>query len=267
MKKIFVLLLAACLSLAFFGCGEKAIEDTGEIALSLTAGDRALTFTAAQLRNQTITELDAVSINSRGDEKEIHAKGVLLNDLRKLAVVFQERYDSAIANAADGYSIAISSEILRNREILVAFEYNGEPLEKPRLVIPNERAMYWVKNLTSIEFMRSELDKDIAQEYSLEDLVHQLKDDAKEYQYEGTDCKALPIDLILAAIGAEKTEFVEIKAADGLVKTERYSTFAAQMLVFDGTPEVPLFTGPDLPEGMRVKNVTSIQIGDILIKA
>ena len=68
-------------------------------------------------------------------------------------------------------------------------------------------------------------------------------------------------------IGAEETEFVEITAADGLVKTERYRIFAAQLLVFAGTPDAPLFTGSNLPEGMRVKNITSIQIGEILLKA
>jgi hypothetical protein len=126
--------------------------------------------------------------------------------------------------------------------------------------------MYWVKSVSRIELAARADPAEITREVSLGGLIAQLRGSAEDYKYHDAACKALPIALLLEAAGAEPVDFVTIAAADGLVKSERYATFAGQMLVFEGTPEAPLFIGPDLPEGMRVKNVVSIQIGGVLLQ-
>ena len=266
MKKIFALLLAACLGIALFGCNRGAKPEEAALVISGLA-EGGIVLTGERLRQDyEPAEREAVSRNSKGDEKQIRAKGVLLEEILRRQSISQKDFDSAVASAADGYSIMIPNSILREREILLAYEYNGEPLEKPRMVIPEERAMYWVKNLMGIEFTSAQTVL-VARKISLAGLIDKLQGQAVAYEHGGAACKALPIALLLQETGAKKTEFVEIKAADGLEKTERYSVFSKQLLVFEGTPDAPLFAGPDLPEGMQVKNVTSIQIGDILIKA
>jgi len=93
-----------------------------------------------------------------------------------------------------------------------------------------------------------------------------LSGQIEEYTYHGAECKALPTALLLEAIEAGPVDLVTITAVDGLVKNERFSIFAGQYIVFEGTADAPLFIGPDLPEGMRVKNIESIQIGGVLVK-
>ncbi|MCL2495493.1 MAG: molybdopterin-dependent oxidoreductase [Oscillospiraceae bacterium] len=269
--RICALLLAACLCLALSACGTGAGQADYSILEGITIAFSGLpggefTVDAARLPHDfTQAEREALSVNSLGEERQRLAKGVLLETILAQHGASQGDYARAEATSGDGYAIAIPGEVLRTRDILIAFELDGEIIQ-PRLVVPGERAMYWVKNLRGIELIASADAPEVTREVSLSDLIAGLSDRAEDYKYGDADCKALPIALLLEAAGAERADFVTITAADGLVKNERWSTFAGQLLVFEGTPEAPLFTGPDLPEGMRVKNVESIQIGGVLIK-
>ena len=270
-KKILALLFAACLGLGLFGCGNGAApaesivpEETDIVVSGLPEG--AFVLTGAQLRSEfEITELDAVSINSKGAERQVHAKGVLLETILRARGALLADFDSAIGTATDGYMIAIPESVLRGREILVAFETDGEEIP-PRFVVPGERAMYWVKELRAIELVGAIQETPVEREVSLGDLIERLKEQARPYEHKGEDCLALPMALLLAEIDAGEAEFVTVKSADGLTKTEKYDTFAGQFLVIEGTPDAPLYTGPEMPAGMRVKQVESIQAGGVLAK-
>jgi len=247
----------------FVSVGEQA-DGTAIVIAGLPGGE--ITLTGAQLKEAyELTELDAVSVNSKGTEKQVRAKGVLLETILRRHGASLRDFDTATATASDGYSIAIPGEVLHGRDILIAFETNGERIA-PRFVVPDERAMYWVKLVSKIELVGQAQAQPVTREVSLDELIARLSDRAEGYKYYDADCRALPIALLLEAIGAQPVDFVIITSADGLLKNERYSTFAAQMLVFQGTPDAPLFIGPDLPEGMRVKNVASFQVGGVLVK-
>jgi len=269
--RLCALALAACLCLALFACGKGAgqadysILEGISIAVSGLPGGE-FTVDAARLPYDFAqAEREALSVNSLGEERQRQAKGVLLETILQLHGASQGDYARAEAVSGDGYAIAIPAEVLHGRDILIAYELDGGVIE-PRLVVPGERAMYWVKSLRGIELIAGAESVAIEKEVSLADLIAGLLDRAEDYKYGDADCKALPIALLLEAAGAERADFVTITAADGLVKNERWSSFAGQLLVFEGTPEAPLFTGPDLPEGMRVKNVESIQIGGVLLR-
>ena len=270
-RKIFALLLAACLGLALYACGNGAgqagavVPEEIDIAISgLPEGEVILT--GAQLRNDfEITELDAVSINSKGVEKQVHARGVLLETVLNERGASLADFDSAVASAADGYMIAIPESVLHGRDILLAFETNGEEIQ-PRIVVPGERAMYWVKQLCSIELIKLVAEEPVTREVDLGELIERLKDQAQPYEHKEEDCLAIPMALLLAEIDAGEAQFVTIRSADGLTKTEKYDTFAGQFLVIEGTPDAPLYTGADLPAGMRLKNVANFQVGGVLVK-
>ena len=57
--------------------------------------------------------------------------------------------------------IEVPHEILAARDIIFAYEIDGKPLAekaKPiRAVLPEERAMYWVRNLKTVEILRTGL--------------------------------------------------------------------------------------------------------------
>ena len=125
--------------------------------------------------------------------------------------------------------------------------------------------MYWVKLLGEIAFEGAAVPDTIARVYTLEHVVEALADKVESYDYNGAACRALPLAALLGVWHVE-TDFVFIESTDGLTKTEKYDIFAGQLLVFEGTPDAPLYTGPELPAGMRVKNVDSFQVGGILVK-
>ena len=240
-------------------------KGTWEIAFTgLPEGGFALT--GEQLRGDyEITELDALSINSKGTEKTVHAKGVLLETILRAHGVSAQDFDTATAMADDGYTISIPESVLHGRDILIAFETNGEDIP-PRFVVPGERAMYWVKLLSSIELVGAVPEEAVTREIDLGELIERLKNQARPYEYKEEQCLALPMALLLAEIDAGEAEFVTVKSADGLTKTEKYDTFAGQVLVIEGTPDAPLYTGPELPAGMRVKRVTGIQVGGVRVE-
>jgi len=273
-KKFCALLLTACLLSALFSCNDNTQEqpqtDTAEITFTgLPEGD--FTLTAAQLKSDyEITELEASTVKSDGEERLVHAKGVLLEAVLQKHGVSQKDF-GAITTEGDGgesvYSITIQDDILHSRDILIAFEIDGEAIQ-PRVVIPGERAMYWTKFLSAIKFESQSKPKEVTKTLSLDEIIEKLKPRAENYKYYDSICKALPVALILDEIGAEKTEFVYLESLVGpLSKKERYSVFAAQLIVFEGTEDAPLFIGPDLAVGMRVKNIDSFQVGGILVKA
>jgi len=246
----------------FVSTGERA-EGAGILFTGLPGGDFSLS--GGQLKaDYGLTELDAISINSKGTEKQVHAKGVLLETILQEQGLSVKDFDSVTATATDGYTITIPNSVLHSRDILIAFESNGEEID-PRFVVPGERAMYWVKLLSEIAFEKAPEDALVTEERSLDELIEAHRDRAVDYEHKGAVCKALPLELLVRALDAEAAD-VTIKSADGLTKTEKYAIFTGQMLVFEGTPEAPLYTGPGLPEGMRVKNVASFQVGGTLVK-
>jgi len=233
--------------------------DGAEITVTGLSGGE-FTFTGAQLKSgyETVA-LDTIALNKEDTQRPVHAKGVMLEAVLQAHGASLKDFEAVTATAADGYSITIPGEVLRTRDILLAFELDGEAID-PRFVVPEERTMYWVKSVQSIALESAPPEAPVTKEIALTELIEQLREQAQDYEYGGTACKALPLELVLQTIGAKKSDFVTLRSADGLTKTEQYDTFAAQLLVFDGTPDAPVYTGPDLPEGMRLKHVISIDV-------
>ena len=266
-RRILAFIFAACLCLCLPACGPGGQTEASDILFTGLPGG-AFSLTAAQLKNDYAPgEVDAVSIDSKGTEKRVRAVGVLLETILQARGASVMDFGSATASASDGYTITIPGAVLHGRDILVAFEANGEEID-PRLVVPGERAMYWVKFLSEIAFETAVEEAPIAEEIYWGDLLAQLKGSrVVDYEYKGDIYNALPISVLLGELdlGAEPVEFVTIKSTDGLTKTEKYDIFAGQLLIIDGTPDAPLYIGPDLPAGMRVKNVESFQVGGVLV--
>jgi len=263
MKRLLSIALTLTFVIAIAACGRTPADLSILEDITLSIGD--FTVEAARLPHDfEQTRLEAVSLNSLGEERHVVAYGVLLETLLQEQGLSQRDFASAVALGYDGYSIAVPSEILHGREILLAFEFNGEFIE-PRIVIPEERAMYWVKYLREIELIVHAEETEVTREVAFEDILTALADYAEDFKYYDADTQALPIARLLDYLDAERVDFVTMTAADGLVKTERFSTFSQQLLVFDGTEDAPLFIGPNLPIGMRVRHLVSIQIGETLV--
>ncbi len=209
-----------------------------------------------ELKSMEIVERKAVSIDSKGEKSETIAKGVLLSSILEKYNASLDQYNSIVTTASDGYSIEIPSDILHKRDIVIAYEINGEPVDL-RIVVPDERAMYWLKFLTKLELMSEIKTSEATKAIILETAVKQLK--PENYKYYDSQDKAVSIDSILKKYITDTPDFVQLVAGD-MKKNEKYSIFSKQYIKISGE-ESPLFIGPDLPEGMRVKNLIYAKVG------
>ncbi|MEG1800496.1 MAG: hypothetical protein RR273_00840, partial [Oscillospiraceae bacterium] len=134
---------------------------------------------------------------------------------------------------------------------------NGEPCDL-RSVVPDERAMYWVKFIEKIELMNPVEEVPIKKVLMQETLLKPLA--VTEYKYKDSADQAVAMADVLTAMGA-KTDFVTLTGADGWGKAEKWDLAQAQYLKITGE-DAPMFVGPDLPEGMRLKKTLSIKTGE-----
>ncbi len=250
--------------------GYVSVSDLVETVTITITGlpDGDVTITGEQLKNDFEPyEVEAISVSSSGEEKKTHAIGVKLETILEKYGASQKNYGAVVTTATDGYSIEIPDGILQTRDIVIAYEVNGEA-QHPRTVVPDERAMYWSKFLSRIELISSDAVEKatISSILLLDTMIENLQDISEDYKHYDSMNKAIPIQKMLDRYVPEKTDFVAMKSVDKLSKNEKYDNFTAEYIMYTGVErEIPLFVGPDLPEGMRVKQLLSVQIGETVI--
>ncbi len=237
---------------------------TGEVAnaqqLTIVGGTNGdIVLSGEEVKGFEALDISTVSVNSSGTEKTVEAKGTLLQDILEANGLSQLDYGSIILTASDGYSIEVPSEVLETRDIIIAYEINGEEVDL-RTVVPDERAMYWVKFISKIELLDPKQAEETKRIAIIETHIN-LSIDPEDYNYNGSIDKAVPLNDAVLLGSSNEDEFVMIVGLDGWSKTERWELAAAQYLKITGE-HAPMFIGPDLPEGMRMKQTLMFKYGD-----
>lgn len=204
---------------------------------------------------------DVISVNESGTEKEMNKSVELLEDLLAAYGKSQSDFSSIRLIASDGYSIDIPEEILENRDIILSYELNEEDLyddSKPiRVIIPEEREMYWVSSLERIEFFE---DKDADSKDDLnktekivifETAIKDLK--VENYEYCDDIEQAIKIERLFDKY-IDIEEDLQIKAADDLKKAESNQIFRDAYIKISGE-NAPMILGPKIKLGMTVKEL------------
>ncbi|HHW01266.1 MAG TPA: molybdopterin-dependent oxidoreductase [Thermoanaerobacterales bacterium] len=149
----------------------------------------------------------------------------------------------------------IPEEVVRSRDIILAYQINGKPLPESdtpvRIVVPGEFAMYWVKAVSSLE-----LKKDSAKVAAVRMLFMDSSGlEPVDYSFDDEGDKALVLKELLDkfAIEYEGKPFL-VKARDGLKKTEEMETAKKAYIKITGE-NAPEFISPDISYGMYVKNL------------
>lgn len=202
---------------------------------------------------------DVISVSSSGEETELNVSGGLLEELLNKHGISQTELSGIRVTAIDGYSMEIPSEILKNRDIMLAYEINGEPLFKEnrpiRIIVPGERAMYWVGAVSAIGVVG---EKETAVSRQSEKILifdtAILDLDKRDYKYYEDLDKAVKIGDLLSKFLPKGEEQVLIKAADGLERNETRETFKNAFIKITGKNS-PMFLSPDLPKGMHIKDL------------
>ena len=213
--------------------------------------------TVAEIKELPAVETDVVSVNSSGAENKFSVKGALLADILETIGQDQAKLSAVRFVAGDGYMIEVPHEVLAARDIIFAYEIDGEPLEertKPiRAIIPEERAMYWVRNLLTVEILNERATQSLDKLLVLENAVASMQQVDYTY-YESVDKAVACSGLFSAEMFNGTADTVYMKASDGLEKNEKSEVFDKGYLKVTGK-EVPAFVSPDIPKGMYVKDI------------
>ena len=259
-----------CLIFFIAGCSStidaEAIADyaSEQIVISgLTEQDFVITVN--DLAALQMVERSASTTRSNGQEVHIDANGPLLDTFLSIYGKNQTDFSRIRFTATDDYSIAVTQDVLAEREIVLALGDGGNPLSEDdipvRVVIPGERAMYWVRHLCRIDFENDTVDQRSQKIVFLEKAASLLP--SSDYEYYGEMDQVVSVkDLFDTFINSvNDADKVELIAADGLEKTETIENFLKGDIKYTGS-DSPRFVSQELPEGMQVYDLVWIGYSD-----
>jgi len=273
-KKASFLFLALILAVSFISVScqrpevkdPEAVQEDTQDMLKIDNEGEMIVVSPESLEDMEIVEKE-LSITPKEDNPvtERKVKGYYLEDVfKKLLGIDMKSLEAIRLVAGDGYSIEVTNDILKNSEVIIAYEVDGEPLEdweKPfRSAVSDVFEMYWVKNLILIEVVSKRVRSETASIVFLETRVSQLESEDYEY-YESTDLAVKVDDLIIDLEDYNVSDYVYIMASDGLDKNEEVNIFRSGYIKHTGENS-PAFLGEDIPKGMWVKKLYYFLYGD-----
>ncbi|OBR90763.1 oxidoreductase molybdopterin binding domain protein [Clostridium ragsdalei P11] len=220
-----------------------------------------------------LRQLDTVTkrgeaTRSNGEEVSLKATGPLLDTFLSKYGKKQKNFTTIRFIAKDNYSIAVPSDILNSRQIIMAYIIDGKPLKEDQplhIVIPGERAMYWVKMLKQVDFETGENVKSCRKVVFLETASSNMSQEDYKY-YDSIDKAIKTKDLIkkYANINDSTVKNVSMVAGDGLRKNETKENFLSAYIKITGK-DAPKFMAPQFPQGMHVRDLMFINYGDAAV--
>jgi DMSO/TMAO reductase YedYZ molybdopterin-dependent catalytic subunit len=270
---IFIILMILATLLIFISCkkdtqtvgaaaSQNADSDTEKIVISGLGEDKEISIEELK-KIEPITTV-AATINSSNEKSSQKVKGILLEDvLKKYFNKSQKDLSAIVFYAGDGYSVEIPKEILNSRDIILAYELDGRPLDsesKPlRVTVPDERSLYWVKNLIKIEIIENRAEVELNKIVFLDTAASSIE--LQDFDYYGVKDKAVKTEELLAEFSqGTLPDAVRIESSDGLKKVEELDSFKKALIKITGE-DAPAFLADDLPKGMWVKNIIKFSYG------
>ncbi len=207
------------------------------------------------------------SVTSTGEELDNIVSGVLLENILKEHGISQNDFESIRLISEDGYAINVPKEILSQKDIILAYEFDGEYLtenEQPlRVAIDDVRSMFFVSNLVEIDFSAF-VDADSNEEGNkviiLETAINNLP--VEDYNYGEVIDKAVKVSDLFSTYRSNGQHGIGFVASDGFKKTETYEILLKGYLKITGE-YAPMFLAPDLPEGMHVKQILTLDADEV----
>ncbi|MGF7058491.1 molybdopterin-dependent oxidoreductase [Brassicibacter mesophilus] len=261
MKKLVILIMSLILALSIAACAKsnEPIDVVGDVEIIAISGlqDEVIVLNIEEIKSVEPVTKDVISISSSGEEKKYKATGALFETILQKYNKSQKDLAGIRLVAGDGYSIDVPSEVLKSRDVILAYEIDGKPLDeksKPiRIVVPDERAMYWVRNLSEIEIIKN-IEKDETQKLIVFDTATQILNQYDYTYYESVDKAVKSAEIMEQFVNSKNFDRIYIKSSDGLEKNETTEVFKTGYIKVTGE-EAPLFLSPDMPKGMHVKHI------------
>lgn len=259
---------AACGGGAQSGAGEPGPFDQEKILVH-GLQDQDMEITVGELKKLPMVTRQAEASRSNGEKVRVSATGPLLDTLLQKYGKTQQDFSRIRFTAKDRYSVAVPSDILANRQIILSYVNDGQPLEAEmqpvRVVIPGERAMYWVRNMIRIDLETGGDQQPPTRVVFLETAAKSLPQQDYEY-FDSVDRAIKTSDLVARyADGSDgSVTNVFMKAGDGLQKNETRANFLSAFIKITGQ-EAPKFLAPQFPQGMHIRDLLYIVYGRTVI--
>ncbi|HHX54060.1 MAG TPA: hypothetical protein GX704_04040 [Clostridiales bacterium] len=226
----------------------------------------SITLTSAQMLARNQETFKCTNIDSSGNVSEVTVTGFSLTDLLAENGVDLAEIASMNLVASDGYVMSAPAEIYADTEVYIMLNRDGEDLEYPRSCIPEQRSMYWVKNLLKVELVSGEAaaareNVSVKKITVFREAVTLLEPDSLNNR--GYDVEAYSLRAYFEEYGKEiPAAPVTMTALDGFTKTETPEIFLANYVTLEAEPgeedDLPLYFSEDISDGMRVKQLEAV---------
>jgi hypothetical protein len=275
-KNLLLLLALLLLAAAAAACGGRVQSGAAEPGpfdqekiLVHGLQDQDLEITIGDLKKLPAVTRQAEASRSNGEKIRVNATGPLLDTLLQKYGKTQRDFSRIRFTAKDRYSIAVPADILANRQIILSYVNDGQPLDAEmqpvRVVIPGERAMYWVRSMIRIDLETGGDQQTPTRVVFLETAAKSLPQQDYEY-FDSVDRAIKTSDLVARYAGGSDGSVANVfmKAGDGLQKNETAANFLSAFIKMTGK-EAPKFLAPQFPQGMHIRDLLFIVYGQTVI--
>lgn len=212
-------------------------------------------------------DADVTHTSSTGEVANQTVKGILLEDILQINGDSKQNYSGIRFVAGDGYAVVVPEEVFKSKEVILAYEFDGELIDEKKLplrvAINDERSMYYVSNLATIELIKDDTN---AEERVSEKQVVFMETaftnlPSQDFMYYDSNDQVIMAKSLIENFVDEPGDFVEFMAADGYEKSEDID-IVTDGFIKSGGEDAPLFTGKDLPKGMNVKSLLRMTVNN-----
>ncbi len=268
MQKLVIILLICSLCFVTVTCGEKEIPSamsTGKeeyenqtISIqSSKAGDKEIT--VAKMRTLDQTELNASLTRTTGVLEEFKAAGPTVKDVLALVEEDMQEYEALGFVGRDGYYCLVTSETIKNHELVLALAIDGSPelakdTRPARLCIQGEYGPYWVRMVDKIVLYEEVPKKDIRTCWVFMNLVKDIE--PYRYEYYGQKDDAIELTQVFGKFEDISHEaFFTMKSNDGFIKNEAMNLVSQRYYIKIKGKDAPMNISPHIKLGMNVQEM------------
>jgi hypothetical protein len=265
---VMVITMVGCQSGAESEPAPKSTTLSYDGELAFTGLDESFTVAYNDIYGMETVTTEVDSVTSAGEENNNTVEGVLLETILNEHDLSQKDFATIRFIAGDGYGIDVTQDLLQEKDIILAFMFDGEQLDEKkmpiRVAMNDVRSMYFVSNLVEVQFIRTAKDNVEAADGPQKIMILETAMNGLEkapYTYYDSEDQAIEVSQLFETYDVQEVGQVHFVASDGFEKSEDYGVLNEGYIKVDGV-DSPLFTAPDLPKGMNVKSIMKLEVGN-----